>query len=748
MNRNRKGRPGLALNNRRRGLSPVVGLIALALLGFITAACAENPAVTAPPATPTAVPTPLPATPTAVPTPLLATPTAVPTLLPATPTAVPTPPPATPTAVPTPLPATPTAVPTPLPAPARPEAEPPLATHLYALESKSVRLERFDGRGGAIESLGEDLLVVTPKGRFALVARDGTVEYLDGSVPMNYAALQSIPASEQIDFEPSVFRVADILLQETAGGYTLFVTHHYFTGECIRFRLSATTIRRDAAGITVSPDWRTVFDAEPCLLLLSFGGAQAGGKMLTDGADHLLVIIGTHASIWSARPTFDPDRHLGKLLRIAIATGESEALAIGLRNPQGLARDGAGNLWATDHGPQGGDELNLLEPGGNYGWPLVSYGIEYGGTVPPTVEDAAVGQHDSYRRPVFSWVPSPAVSAIAVNDGRQFPLWKDDLLVASLPAHSLYRVRRHGTVVQYVEQIELGYRIRDLTFMPDGRIALLRDGGWVYFLSRSEGYCNEAARARRDVYAVNCASFAPAPARDTAYAGPAAPSFIRDLGRYTTAGAQLYGQHCSVCHNQNAERHDAGPHLVGLLERPAGQVEGYRFSPAFDSLGVVWTPDRLTEFLTDPEQVAPGTTMAAPDLRGVEARAIANYLSSLSYLERLAQDSEPVVRSDFDLYLRDHTLTYVKKPCALADTEGVFYLYLYPVAVADLPDDRRQHGFDYLDFRFGWHGGVFDGKCMATAALPEYAISRIITGQYVSGQGQIWEEEFPFNGAE
>ena len=693
MNRNRKGRPGLALNKRRRGLSPVLGLIALALLGFITAACAADP----------------------------------------TATPVPTPPPATATAT---------------PATAPPAPEPPLTTHLYALESEHVRLEGFTWSGGAIESLGEDLLVVMPKGRFALVAKDGTVEYPEGSVPMNYAGLESIPVSERIDFEPAAFRVADILLQETAGGYTLFVTHHYFTGDCIRFRLSATTIRREAGGITVAPDWRTVFDAEPCLPLLGFGGAQAGGKMLTDGADHLLVTIGNHAAdAWPARPTFDADRHLGKLLRIATATGESEAVAMGLRNSQGLARDRAGNLWATDRGPEGGDELNLLAPGGNYGWPLVSYGIESGGKVPPIIEDAAVGQHAGYRRPVFSWVPGPAVSAIAVNDGRQFPLWKDDLLVASLGAKSLYRVRRHGTAVQYVEQIELGYRIRDLTFMPDGRIALLRNAVGVHFLSRSEQYCTEAARERRDVYAVNCAAFAPAPAVARAGAGPAVPSFIRDLSRYTTSGAQLFDQHCSACHHQDAAEHDDdGPHLVGLLERPAGQVAGYRFSPALAASGVVWTPYTLTRFLTDPAQVVPGTTMAAPGLRGVEASAIANYLSSLSYLERLVKDREPIIRDDFDVYLQDNTLTYVKAPCAPAYLETKFLLRVYPVAVADLPDDRRPAGFDNRDFEFGDRGGIFDGKCMATVALPEYAIDRVETSQYVPEEGgynHLWEGEIP-----
>ena len=471
-----------------------------------------------------------------------------------------------------------------------PEEGPALTTHLYALESESVRLESFDGIGGAIESMGDDLLVVTPKGRFALVFPDGTVEYLDGNVPMNAASLEQHEDYNN-NFKPGVFRVADILLKELGEGrQELFATHHYFTGECIRFRLSSTTIRQAEESVTVMPDWRTIFDVEPCLPLNWFAGHEAGGKMLTDGADHLLVIIGAHGiDSWWARPTFDPAPHLGKLLRIAIETGETETLAIGFRNSQGLARDAEGNLWATDHGPQGGDELNLLERGGNYGWPLVSYGVDYGGKVPPTIEDEAMGRHDGFLRPAFAWVPSPGVSAIAVNDERWFPLWKDDLLVASLTARSLFRVRRHGTDVQYAERIEIGYRIRDLTFMPDGRIALLRDGGRVHFLSRSLAYCNEE---QRNVYSVNCESIAASPALDspdTEYSEPSVPPLSRNPGETLQAGAQLFDLHCSTCHNLNAEQHGAGPHLASVIGRRAGEVEGYRFSDAFDSLDVVWT---------------------------------------------------------------------------------------------------------------------------------------------------------------
>ena len=113
---------------------------------------------------------------------------------------------------------------------------------------------------------------------------------------------------------------------------------------------------------------------------------------------------------------------------------------------------------------------------------------------------------------------------------------------------------------------------------------------------------------------------------------------------------------------------------------------------------------------------------------------------------------EPLIRSDYDLYLRDNTLVYVKEPCARADTEAVFFLHLYPVDRTDRPASGQQHGFDNRDFWFydwpgGVRGGIFDRKCMAAMVLPEYAISRIRTGQFVpvgGGVKNLWAVEFPW----
>ena len=374
------------------------------------------------------------------------------------------------------------------------EVDPLLATHLYEIQSDVVEVEAFSNRGGAIEPLEDNLLLATPRGRIALIDKDGKVEYLPLRVPMNVSASEA----------PILwigFRVADILLHEQQPDrFTLFVSHHYFAGDCIEFRVSSATLRTNESGAYFSSGWKTEYIANPCIGIEVFdfegrGGIQSGGRMLMDGPEHLLLVTGDHAFYeWYQKehpqephPVVEADSHIGKLVRIELESGEVEIIASGFRNPQGFARDADGNLWETEHGPQGGDELNLVRPGLNYGWPYVTHGIQYGNEIWPYSKTQ--GRHDEYEKPVFSWIPAIGISNLIVNDSRYFPLWQDDILIASLITRSLYRVRLHQGHVMYVEKIEIGARIRDITQMPDGRIALLTDSAKILFLQRAPIYC-------------------------------------------------------------------------------------------------------------------------------------------------------------------------------------------------------------------------------------------------------------------
>ncbi|MFW5845348.1 MAG: PQQ-dependent sugar dehydrogenase [Planctomycetota bacterium] len=142
----------------------------------------------------------------------------------------------------------------------------------------------------------------------------------------------------------------------------------------------------------------------------------------------------------------------------------------GHRNPQGLAMDPVGSvLYSTEHGPRGGDELNRIEPGADYGWPLVTHGINYNGT-PITERTTAPGITD----PLRAWVPSPAFSGLVVYRGKAFPDWQGDLLAGSLKAEELRRLRvaADGSVTEEIILRDRG-RIRTLRVDADGSILVV-----------------------------------------------------------------------------------------------------------------------------------------------------------------------------------------------------------------------------------------------------------------------------------
>ena len=111
-------------------------------------------------------------------------------------------------------------------------------------------------------------------------------------------------------------------------------------------------------------------------------------------------------------------------------------------------------------------------------------------------------------------------------------------------------------------------------------------------------------------------------------------------------------------------------------------------------------------------------------------------------IARVLRDSRPVVQSRYDVYLDWDRLVYVKNPCVPDDFEARFFLHVYPVDANDLPEHRKQYGYDNLDFPFQGHGWRADEKCLAVRELPNYAIQSIKTGQHVPGEGRVWEGGF------
>ncbi len=192
------------------------------------------------------------------------------------------------------------------------------------------------------------------------------------------------------------------------------------------------------------------------------------GHRLAFGPDGSLFISS------GERQKFDPaqDRkgNLGKVIRLG-KDGKATLWSMGHRNPLGLAFDGAGRLWEIEMGPMGGDELNLIKQGGNYGWPRVSNGTHYDGR---DIPDHAPG--DGFEAPKQWWNPSISPSSLMIYSGDAFPAWRGDAFIGALSGQALIHVKLDGDQASKADQWDMGARIREVEQGPDGAIWVLEDG--------------------------------------------------------------------------------------------------------------------------------------------------------------------------------------------------------------------------------------------------------------------------------
>ena len=227
-------------------------------------------------------------------------------------------------------------------------------------------------------------------------------------------------------------------------------------------------------------DVRVLFRALP----KSFGGRHFGGRVVFDGNGHVFLTLGDRGNRPSAQ---DLGNHAGSVIRLtedggvprdnpfrSMAGARPEIYTVGNRNVQGAAiNPRTGELWTHEHGPQGGDEVNIIRAGVNYGWPVITYGRNYGiGT------RIGEGTHkEGMAQPLYQWTPSIAPSGMAFYDGDKFPGWRGNLLVGALRFRLLSRLELDGERVVREERMLEGTigRIRDVRVGPDGYVYLLSD---------------------------------------------------------------------------------------------------------------------------------------------------------------------------------------------------------------------------------------------------------------------------------
>lgn len=503
-----------------------------------------------------------------------------------------------------------------------------IETGLIPLELHRLPVGRFAGGGGAIAVVGREILLATPKGKLAVIEPAGDARYalrlLPATVPMNIAGLEASAFASDPQFNIAYFRTLDLLpVREAGGSLSLYVSHHRFADGCVQLVVSRAPVGEGTAGLTVDGSrWEDVFVASPCIAMKGaghpFAGHQSGGRLVLRPDGHLLLSVGDFEFDGVNAPgkvSMDPATQLGKILEIDPVTRAVGIYAAGFRNPQGLLLAADGRLWETEHGPHGGDELNEVQRGGNYGWPEVSYGVQYGFPSRPWPSNPVQGRHEGYAKPVYAFVPSIGISNLLEADAREFPEWAGDLLVTSLKDSSLWRLRREEGRVVYAERIFLKERLRDIQALPGGKLAILTDNLDLLLVGR-----RRTAGPGALAPAITLAGLDQS---GRLMQGESDLDPIEGLG--PDFGRKLFRSRCAGCHGEGGQA-GAAPTLTGVVGRRVGSVPGFGYSAELAGDGGTWTRERLLAFLSEPRSSFPGTAMPEVVLPYRSYESIVEYL--------------------------------------------------------------------------------------------------------------------------
>jgi len=321
----------------------------------------------------------------------------------------------------------------------------------------------------AVGFLPDGFLLVTEKpGRLRLIGRDGKMRAIQGLPPIRTGDQGGLL---DVAVDPDFARTGTVYLS---------YTHGTIEASTVRIMRARLDLRRKTL-----VDQEVLFESTPP----ASANEQLGGRLAVTRDGYLFLSLGDR---WEPGRAQDLSDHAGSIIRIrtdgsvpdsnpfvSVPGAKREIWSYGHRNPQGLVIDGrTGEVWATEHGPQGGDELNLIQPGRNYGWPMVSHGRNYDGSPVGTGESAVLG----VEAPIHVWVPSIAPSGLTLQQqGDGTSLW-----LGALAGQTVVHLRMGESKVLVELRLlegELG-RIRDVRAGPDGSLYVLTDDpeGYLYRL--------------------------------------------------------------------------------------------------------------------------------------------------------------------------------------------------------------------------------------------------------------------------
>jgi cytochrome c2 len=493
-----------------------------------------------------------------------------------------------------------------------------IPSNLFGLNYRSILVPvTRAGAGGGLTSINEELVLLTHEGGIWLVDPEGASR-TNIVVPPNgfdeyVETAREFGDSFRHNF--NYFRYNDLLYLSGNERPRLVISFTEWLDdiECYVTAVAQLDLPKTLGSVmdvsANAADWRVFFRTHPCMPLKprfrAIEGHMAGGRLTDYGNSQILLASGDYSWDGFYAPQIvaqDNDTDYGKILHINVETGTVRTVSKGHRNPQGIVVSSDGTLWSTEHGPRGGDELNRIIEGGNYGWPLETYGTAYNKSPHPTAAD--YGRHSNFIPPTFAWVPSVGASNLTTVEGFH-PAWDGDLLVASLAGRSLFRVRLRENRAVFAEPILIGKRIRYVHQHDSETIVLWTDDHMLMFLSVVE---HDPSSIVENILELES-----------------------DLTEDERAAVEAAIDDCMVCHSFDSTNHINAPGLGAIFAARPGSTAFQGYSDAMKRASGSWSEQRLLRFLEDPQAVVPGTTMPSPSIEDERTRrAVVEILLALT----------------------------------------------------------------------------------------------------------------------